>query len=372
MKSNKIISVINEEIIFNPEYKNIRNKINVNQYIKEENNKINYKLISAFASLCLVVIVSISLFFNSSKIKYISSNIVTYNLDKEVVDAYNHIFVAKVNSKINKHDKNNPYKVPNSYYDIKIIDVLKGEKIDKDLCFYGGETSLKNKIYLKENDELIKENEYYLFFTNVKDDNYIVARNDQKIELSDYDENLSMTNQLGSNKYIIKRYLNVVNKIISEYTEETIVLPSKKELAKLYSYNSIVKINNIIPTDTFTNGEGSEVPTVFYNISILKNFKDESLEGNLCCFGVDYWYEEGVNISYPKGVKLIKENEVYFLIANKKENVLKSYIKNNERIDKKDYVVEGNYQLIKLNDYDETKDFTKQSNEIIQIINEYL
>ena len=43
-----------------------------------------------------------------------------------------------------------------------------------------------------------------------------------------------------------------------------------------------------------------------------------------------------------------------------------------KKLIKKDYVVEGNYQLIKSNNSDESKYFTKQSNEIIQIINEYI
>ena len=136
------------------------------------------------------------------------------------------------------------------------------------LCFYGGRKSFKEEVYLKENNELIKENEYYLFFTYQNGNDLVLSQNNQKVILDDFDESLPLGEQTGNCRYLLKRFLNVINKQIGNerWYISSPVLPPKKELANIYDYNSIIKINNKIPVDLYTDGEGSDVATMFYNI----------------------------------------------------------------------------------------------------------
>lgn len=374
---SNVVNFIDERIPIKFSYENIKNRIDIDKYIVRDNKKFNYKILAIAFSLALVFVTSLSVIFKENKVEYLTSNIQLYYTDKELVNSYNNIFVAKVNSiKETKYHKDNHYDVPYTYYDIDVIDSLKGEVSgNSSLCFYGGNKGFKNDVYLRENDELIKENEYYLFFTYSNENNLVLSQNNQKVLLKDFDESISLEDQNGECKYVLKRFINVINKLIGneKWYISSPILPPKEELADLYDYNSIIKINNKIPVDLYTSGEGSDVATMFYNIEVVESFKNESYEGNLCCFGVDYWKEENVSRSIDRGVDILEDNTIYFMLANKKSNDKnKDRIKNNQRINSEDYIIEGNYQLIKLDNYDYNKSFEKQVEEIKNIINEYI
>ena len=91
----------------------------------------------------------------------------------------------------------------------------------------------------------------------------------------------------------------------------------KKDLVNQYNINSIILINNIIPISTYTEGEGSDIASVFYKIDTIHCFKNSENINNLCVFGVDYWSKDSNNLT------LLEENSIYFILVNKKENIKK-------------------------------------------------
>lgn len=351
------------EVSFEPNYETIKSKINTNQYLSNKKRMKN-KFVLVMVSMVLVIITSFPFLFKETR--YIESNIKLFNTDKDFVESYEYIFVAKVLNKTKTtYDKNNEYEVPYTYYEINIIDFLKGDNLDnKEICFYGGKRNFYYESYIKENDELINENSYYLIFSNLNDNSINLYRNEQKILLNDYNEKQSFDKQLGNSKYIINRFMNVVNRVVLDnYKNETLL--SKKEIASYYEFNSIILIKNIIPISTYTKGDGSDIASIFYKINTIHNFKSFNDSDALCLFGVDYWNNDSNNLT------LLEENSVYFILANKKESIEKNEIKNNKRIDDNDLVIEAKYQIVKLDNYDINKSFDKQNIEIKNIINEY-
>lgn len=383
MKKNKNFKFFEKDIPFEPNYNIIKNKIEMQQYTNNETStrRIQFRFVGSIiiSILCVAVVLGIVYTFSGPKIKYLEqSNVKIYNHDKEFVDTFEHVFIGKVQEKVQtKQYDGTGMEIPYTFFKVEQIYILKGEKnVNNHLvCFFGGYKNSKKIELLKNNSEVIEIEQYYLFFVNSnKDDtstriglnDYIISDNNQKILLEDYNENKEITNQNQKTLTIVNRYKNIIDRKLGNEILEIEEYNDKKEIYNTYTYVSIIRINNFVPTNTKGIGIYSEIVSAYYSTTVLMNFKKEvgETKKNLYCYGTNFWNNEN---EYAHFVDLLEDGSVYLLFANE---CLSN--ENNTRVNIGDLVAMENYQLVKLEDYQIEKSYEKQSDRIKEIINEYI
>lgn len=385
MKKNKIFKSLENDIPFVPDYSTIQDKIQIDQYTKKELKEKKYILKFGFVSIITIFIFVAAATFGISykikepKIKYVEqSSVLIFNHDKEFVDNYENIFVGKVLDEVQvKQYDGTGMDIPYTFFKVEQIYILKGNKnYDNNLlCFYGG---YKNKMeieLLKNNDEIVEKEQYYLFFVNINKDNsstriglndYIISNNNQKILLENYDENKELINQNQNVLTIVNRYNNIINKNLANEKLDIKEYKDKKEIYDAFTFVSIIRVRDFVPFNA--NGEGiySEIVSSYYKVEVLKNFKNnvDDIMKNLYCYGTNFW-DDVYKDSHC--VDVLKKDSVYLLLANECSDN-----ENNTRIKIGDFVVMSNYQLVELKDYQIEKSYEKQNNIIKEIIDEYM
>lgn len=345
-------------------YNDFKDKINVNQYIYEKNQKkINYRIMMIYSILCFLLIGGF-LILNMKRVNIHNNDIDLYNNDKEWIDAHDFVFVAKVEEelKTKKYDGTGT-DIPYTFYRIKIVNYLKGNgENEGKICFYGGKKYLNTWSLYRSNDEILEINQYYLFFTNKKistsinnrigKDDFIITRNDQKIKLSEYQEGKSINEQSENNQLIIKRFTNIINKV-TNFDINIPVFNNTNEMIDNFNYIFIAQVTS----DYRSNVTLTDIPIVYYNYSILTTFKNELPSPHkICYYGVNYWYDE----TSPQGLQIPVNDGVYLIFANLNQ------------ANPDELFVQANYQQVKLDNYNLKLPYLDQSDNIKEIVNEYI
>ena len=385
MKKNKIFKSLENDIPFVPDYSTIQDKIQIDQYTKKELKEKKYILKFRFVSIITILIFVVAATFGISykikepKIKYVEqSSVQIFNHDKEFVDNYENIFIGKVLEELQvKQYDGTGMDIPYTFFKVEQIYILKGNKnYDNNLlCFYGGYKNQMEIELLKNNDELVEKEQYYLFFVNINKDNsstriglndYIISNNNQKILLENYDVDKELINQNQNVLTIVNRYNNIINKNLANEKLDIKEYKDKKEIYDAFTFVSIIRVRDFVPFNI--NGEGiySEIVSSYYKVEVLKNFKNnvDDITKNLYCYGTNFWdnvYKDS------HCVDVLKNDSVYLLLANECSDN-----ENNTRIKIGDFVVMSNYQLVELKDYQIEKSYEKQNNIIKEIIDEYI
>lgn len=381
---NKVFNSFAKNIPFVPEYSIIKNKIEMEQYCKMERkvknkfSQLRFAGVVILLVLCMVGIFSTIYTLSELKIKYVEqSNVLLYNHDKEFVDSFEFVFVGKVKEEIQtKQYDGTGMNLPYTFYSFEVVHTLKGNKDSSNslLCFFGGYKNQKKLELLKNNDELIETERYYLFFANRNDDsmsrvglnNYIISDNIQKVLLDEYDGSRKLIDQNQDILTIINRYTNIINETLGNDILEIEDYEEKKDIYDAYDYVSIIKVNHYISVDTSGEGIYSEIVSAYYSITVLMNFKKETdlFSKNLYCYGTDFWNNEDERSHY---VNLLEGDSVYLLLANECSDN-----KDNTRMNVGDFVVMDNYQLVQFNDYQINQSYEKQNDNIKMVIDEYI
>lgn len=384
MKKNKVFNSFKKDIPFEPNYVDIKNNIEMDQYTTKETIEKKRFFQPRFASILALLILFTGIAFGTMysfgelKIKYVDqSNVLIYKHDKEFIDNFDYIFVGKVREEVQtKQYDGTGMDLPYTLFGVEQVHILKGEKDNSNnlLCFIGGHKNKKELELLKNNNELIEVGRYYLFFANKNDDpssriglnNYILSDNIQKILLEEYEDNKEITEQKQNILTTINRYKNIIDRTLGNEMLKIEQYQEKKDLYNAFDYVSIIKVNNFISVDTKGNGVHSEIVSSYYSVEVLMNFKKETnaTKKNLYCYGTDFWNNEK---EYSHFVDLLKEGSVYLLLANECLNN-----ESNTRLNLGDFEVMDNYQLVELKDYQIEKNYEKQKDEIKRIINEYI
>ena len=129
---NKLEKIIDNNLSCNLNYDKLSDKINFDQYLSVEKNKSKriLKPILICVIITIVITLGCSLLFIPST-KYIRNDIMIYYSDKEFVDTFDYIFIAKINKEVKtKNCVNTGTPVPYTFYSYYIIKKIKGEDID--------------------------------------------------------------------------------------------------------------------------------------------------------------------------------------------------------------------------------------------------
>ncbi len=332
----------------------------------KKRKKIVISLVVCFGVVILIAL-SVALFIE--KVHMLMDEPPIYNTEAEFVESKDFIFVAKVKEEA-KTKYNKDSSIPLTYYDIEVIEYLKGQG-DKNevLCFYGGRNYLNTYTYYENNNIIPEKNNIYLFFTKrssgnseyVESNTFVITNNAQKIELKDYNESKSLSEQNENINLTVQRFKNIINKEVKKFPSN---LPSQltdEELVARFDNVFIAQVTQYFYSYPVQCGEGSDIPSVCVEFHTLQNIKGSTQGEKLWLCGVDYWNEETDGIYFPK------QNEVFLVFANKneKENI------NHPQVESSNYVVLMNYQMIKLKDYDSSKDYKNQKEAILAILNKY-
>lgn len=177
---------------------------------------------STFFAVLLIVAVSVFLVLNQERIYESKGEFIYYSTDQEFLDAHESIFVGKIIKEAETNQYNGSgINIPFTFYEVEILDYIKGSGDKKErICFYGGKVYLNTWELYTENNEIPEVNQYYLFFTNrtsgtnirIKENDYIIAQNQQKILLQDYDSSKELYKQSDSILQIISKYTELLNK----------------------------------------------------------------------------------------------------------------------------------------------------------------
>lgn len=339
-------------------------------YLKKKKILLSISLFVAFSIICTIIY-----FIIPTNTTIISQDIEIYVNDKELVEKNEYVFVAKVNKKGKTLlTENNNDDVPYTSYYVEDISYIKGTgETSGTLYFYGGDMPFKREFLFSFNDEKIIEDKYYLFFTNkignnknhskMNENDFIIHRNDQKILLEDYNNNADLSNQNENIKYTVDRYYNIINKKFTTLNIQT--FNSNLEIGNYYDYAFICKVLTT-PRVESGSGKNSEIIATKYKTSVRETLKGNvnDLSQYLYLYNVNLW-----NDSSLKGytTNLLDENTTYLFLGNIKDDTCQ-----NTRINNGDLVIYSNQQVVKLENYDTSKSLSKQSNEIIDLVNSYI
>lgn len=381
MNKNKVFTLLANDIPFEPNYNLIKDKIKINQ-IEEKEYKIknrNFKIkFIEILSLMVLIILGGFLIFSDSKINYKEmSNILIYNNDKEFVDHYDYIFVAKIVKELEtKQYDGTGIDIPYTFYQFSLVEVLKGklDVTDNVLCFYGGNNGYKQMELFKTNDIMLDEEQFYLLFANkvAKEskrnniNDLVLSNNNQKIKMIDYNGDKLLSEQSTNILSVIKRYRNIINKTLGNEILNIETITNKKEMKNIFDFVAIIKINSLTVFNSNGDGIYSEIVSSSYSIEILECFKGNTKDINsiLYCYGTNYWPGE---LYFENYVDILENDNVYLLFADICENNI-----NNTRVNSGDLIIKDNYQIISLKNYDINKNYVKQNEEIINVIKEYI
>lgn len=386
----KFIESITSDVSFNQDYSSIKDKINLD-YLEKSTITMSKRLKYALVlSILLVFLLSFSIIIlnGKNKVSYIDSNIILYDNDKEFVDAHDFIFVAKVEKlQYVKGYDGTGTDIPYSFYSYSNPVYLKktSQTInDNLLCFYGGKNKIFGTELLRTNSVMLEEGSYYLFFVNQKngstnkrinDEDFIIHSNIQKIKLDSFDYTKSLISQNKIIQPLINRYLNIINKNININMLNTPTFLDKEVLVNAHDYMAIIYIEGPsyeILNDSFkseymssTLNQSAEIVSSIYEINVLDYLKGTAsyISNRLYCYNTNYWNEV---VKPADSINVLNKGDVYLMIANINET-----IEDNLRIENGDFVVMRNYQLIKLENYDIEKNYKKQEQNILDIINNY-
>jgi len=375
---NDFIKLIEQEIEFEPDFNDIKNQIKTNKYISQNKlnkNKILFKY--SFITISIILIMVLGIFLSPTRYRYKDINKLIYYNDYELIEAYDNVMMVQIVDEIEtKNYDGTGMDIPYTFYSYKIIKILKGEQVfnQSRICFYGGKKSIKETVLLRNNNELFEINEVYLIFSNkkninsnnerIEENDLIISDNEQKILLKDYNMLLSFDEQELSINYIINRYQNIINKEIGNNYLDIIIPQTIEELVNNNDYVSIIKIENERIREQYNYGLGSDVASTSYRIKIIQNFKNSDLSEVLYCYGTNFWENDKKFENY---VSKLEKGGIYLVIANKKNKDCE-----NNLISENDLVVMDNIQLVKLDGYDIEKNYTKQSEQIIKNVEEYI
>ena len=372
---NKLKKIIDNNLSCNLNYDKLSDKINFDQYLSVEKNKSKRILKPILICLIITIVITLgcSLLFIPST-KYIRNDIMIYFSDKEFVDNFDYIFIAKINKEVKTKDYvNTGTPVPYTFYSYHIIKKIKGEDIDNNnfIVFCGGTNFFNKEELLMSNNEKIELNEVYLIFANKKtansnndrlgENDLMLYNNDQKIKLNNYDITRTLENQDEEIINIVTRYKNIINKTIGN----NVINFENYDTINESTYIWIIQIIDKIPRSNSGNGEYSSIVSESYYIEIVANLQSKPLTkkyNKLYCMGVNYWQDI---INADKYITPPKLNEVYLLIANETNDY------DNSRITEETIVIIDDSQLIHLADYNLNANYTKQSEEILEIIDKY-
>lgn len=363
----KIVSNFIENEIHNDiSYNDIKDKIDVNQYLKENKikKKINFKLASLICMIAVLLIGGLVM-INMERVNFKDMEITLYENDKDWIDAHDYVFIAKVEKEIDtkKYDGTGT-DIPYTFYQIEIIKYLKGEgESNGIICFYGGKEYLNTWTLYKSNDELPIISGVYLFFTNKKiensvntrinEENYIIARNDQKILFSDYNTSKDINEQNENIQLTIKRFTNVINKK-TKFDIEIPTFNNTQEMVNSFDYIFIAKLD----ANYRTNETTTDIPNVIYDYSSIASFKYNLLFPlQISFYGVNYWYDDETS---QDGLKIPENDGVYLILANVNPN------------NSNELLILANYQYIKLEGYNINLSYIDQSEEIKTVVDEYI
>ncbi len=313
-----------------------------------------------FVSLVIIGFVVL----NAKRVNIQRSDCNLYSTDKEFIDACEYVFVGKIkNEAETKQYDGTGVDIPYTIYNLEIVEYLKGTG-DKEgrICFCGGKLYLNTWSLYSENDEILQKNKYYLFFTNkaneankrLKKDDYILYQNQQKILLEEYDSSKSLSAQNQSISQTISRYKNVIDKVM-EYDLGLPTLETVEEIVQAYNTIFIWTASESLDRSNENPKENIAIPQVFYKINITELLKEtESLKDirYISFVGVNYWYDEN-----PVGFGVPKQNHTYLLFGNASNDTIK---------------IESRQQIIELVGYDINKEYSKQTDEIKEIVQSYI
>lgn len=189
------------------------------------NNK--RKMIIVCACLVCIVVISLVIYFNNTDDELpIVWKSVRYTVDinepKEIVDSSDNIFFGYIENQIEtvytNEDVNDGN--PMTVYSVVVIQNIKGQleegiavKINK----YGGISKDKKYISLETGDEMLQDNEIYLFCTFMPDaGNMSCLYPTSTIKLEDYDDNLDISNikelkKVVSDSKLFTKYKQLLN-----------------------------------------------------------------------------------------------------------------------------------------------------------------
>ena len=388
------------QVPFEPKYEEIKDQIDVSQYVE---NKVSVKIKTFNKKLTITVALSILIFvvglffvvdnkFNIGKLSdsienpnikttKLHSDVNVYFNDYDLISDFNYIFIGQVieEAETKQYDgKGTP--VPYTFYKIKEIQFMKGEKPEKEglICFYGGMESKDLRVLCEFNDEILIEGQYYLFLMNkrkedssnarIGENDYVLARNDQKVLLDGYDENKSLLEQSKKIQYSINRVLNIVNKELNVDSFEMPTFDSKEELVDYYDYIAIIEISYSFPIMNLESiGEGSDIPANRYGFTRLYSYKElyytaSSYEGNVYAYSTNFWNDN----SFENSIPVLEEGSCYLIFANKKD-----LNDQNTRIGDDDYVLYGVNQVVKIDQSIINELYGKNEEDVKMILESY-
>lgn len=354
--------------------------------VKTKRKKHTFFLESIISILIATWIASIfSVLINADMFDYHIYEEKIYYTDYDLVSSSDYIFIARLGEKksVKLYDGTG-YKIPYTFYSIEQIEFIKGKKVsdDSQLCIYGywfTKNTTNSKFF-----SLNSEHPYLLIFANRKKGNdkfysrvgkndFIIGYDNQLVELETYNKYRSLNEQSSSIKRIIQRYVNIMNKDIANEILNVKDYETKEELVNASDFVGIVKIQEMDDINCKNYGLGSAIPTIKYFIDLLETFKNNIFTRppklpdrlGLVTYGVNYWEDEG--ITFDHYVSLLDNNTYYLVLANRENLEI-----NNSLIYHFDFVVMDNYQLVKLDNYQEALDFEQQSEEIKNLVNQYI
>jgi fructose-specific phosphotransferase system component IIB len=313
--------------------------------------------------------------------KNIHSDVEIYANDYELIKTFDYVFIGQVIEEVEtKQPDGKGITVPYTFYKVKEMQFLKGEKPEKEglICFYGGMQTKNFRVLCEYNDELLIEKQYYLFLMNKRAENsvnstrigendYVLARNDQKVLLNGFDENKSFLEQSENINYTISRVSNIINKELNNYSFKIPTFNSAEEIVAYYDFINLVKV---YPSGVFNlegGGMGSEIPAALYGYNFMYTYKyngNSSSYKKIYAYGTNFWEGEKVFENYTP---LLEDGGCYLIFANKKDSN-----DQNNRIKGDDYVLYGIHQIVKidesiLNEYF----YDKSSEEVKKFIESY-
>ncbi|MDE6656639.1 MAG: hypothetical protein K2J85_06590 [Anaeroplasmataceae bacterium] len=319
----------------------------------------------------LVVICSfVAIFFISINIKasfFPNFNIIIFNNDKELLDAYNYAFIGKVNKKNSTKDYyGTGWPMLYKFYDIEVYHYLQGTGNDREtICFQGGKsntTIARIPEFETLNNEPIVVGSVYLFFASKKSEtstdsrigknDFILFRNEQKILLNDYDTSKLYNEQNEIIQTHIARYQNVIDKVTSDKLNIAHFTKLEEKVAA-YDYIAICKTGYAQMRTNQLSSIYPEIPQSTMEITNRISLKGKDLHTSniLRLVGVNYWPNE-----IHTGLTLPQEWQYYIVFSN---------------IDSEcdDIILLDDQQIIPLDDFKDTKEYIENNQTIQAIIN---
>lgn len=361
---NRVVKFVEKEVNNDLTYNDMKDKINVSQYITEKKprNKFVFRLAS---SLCLILLLITGFaIINQERIVYSDNDIKLFNNDNDFISSYDYVFIGKVTQELEvKQYDGTGTDIPYTFYNIEIYKYLKGEGTNTGkLCSYGGVKYLNTIELCEGNDELILVDNTYLFTVNKKSENstnlridqddYIITTNYQKILLDGYEYSKEMNDQTEKIQLVVNRFNNIINKV-TDFNTTDLNFNTIEEMVDYYDYAFIAKVNSLYRDNNFT----TDVTTANYKITGIVTFKENSTNfpTELLYYGINYWYSD----TEADGIQLPINDGIYLIFASCNPD------------NSNELLMMSNHQQIYLADYNEKELYKDQDSDVLELIREY-